>query len=191
MQAPLEVMLEVMGGMLDSLPSASGMEGSPQAEIIDDPEAPGCVGLDLPLPQWCTEPGGSSEEEDVECHICRMTAEESAEELVVPCACVTMPVHPSCRESAPPAISQAAPILISQVVSIFCFRALICLAWLQSRRGVSDVPIQTRRSTAQTAGSGTTRWGLPTQWGLLPRRVSLKMSASAPAVCATDTAAAP
>jgi hypothetical protein len=34
-----------------------------------------------------------------ECNICLLTAAEQGEALVVPCACVTMPVHPSCLEA--------------------------------------------------------------------------------------------
>ena len=65
-------------------------------------DAAGSTLVVLDLPEWCTRLGSESEEEDAECHICRLTAEESAEELVVPCACVTMPVHPTCRECSAP-----------------------------------------------------------------------------------------
>ena len=58
------------------------------------------------LPTWCVDladdGGGSGSDSDScedECHICRLTADEMGEALVVPCACVSLPVHPSCCAS--------------------------------------------------------------------------------------------
>ncbi len=49
------------------------------------------------LPGWADGDSSSSDDEP-DCHICRLTAEEKGEPLIVVCACTTMPVHHSCRE---------------------------------------------------------------------------------------------
>ena len=54
------------------------------------------------LPSWATAGGASdssdSDSDEPDCHICRLTADEMGEPLVVVCACTGLPVHTSCRE---------------------------------------------------------------------------------------------
>jgi hypothetical protein len=53
------------------------------------------------LPGWADGDCSSSDDE-LDCHICRLTAEEMGEPLIVVCACTTLPVHHSCRETSLP-----------------------------------------------------------------------------------------
>lgn len=55
------------------------------------------------LPNWADAVSDSSDDEP-DCHICRLTAEEMGEPLVVVCSCTSLPVHLSCRE-LPPRVS--------------------------------------------------------------------------------------
>ena len=52
------------------------------------------------LPSWATAGASDSEtdSDEPDCHICRLTADEMGEPLVVVCACTGLPVHTSCRE---------------------------------------------------------------------------------------------
>lgn len=81
--------------------SASGLETGAQAL------APGAA-----LPDWANDAlsDGSSSDDEPECNICRLTAEEMGEPLIVVCSCTTMPVHLSCGEM-PPVLVHPATLL--------------------------------------------------------------------------------
>lgn len=71
----------------------SGDEENPHSQDVNPMQA---------LPAWATDALDDSSDEDddtPECHICCMTAEDKGEDLVVPCLCVSMPVHPTCLEA--------------------------------------------------------------------------------------------
>ena len=51
------------------------------------------------LPSWVQAVEDGENEDELECHICCLTADDTAEELIVPCLCVSLPCHPTCLES--------------------------------------------------------------------------------------------
>ena len=82
----------------------------PDSPVWADPDAPGdvergeapspdAVAPAVALPQWAAGGSSSSSDDEPDCHICRLTAEDMGEPLVVVCACTSMPVHLSCRET--------------------------------------------------------------------------------------------
>jgi hypothetical protein len=67
----------------------------PDSPVWADPDAPGEVERgEAPSPD-AVAPAVALPH----CHICRLTAEDMGEPLVVVCACTSMPVHLSCRET--------------------------------------------------------------------------------------------
>ena len=79
---------------LDTLVMEDSILGDNRAQT----EGPECG----ETPQWATavgDAGEGGEEEADECYICTLNAQESGEELIVPCLCISMPVHRTCLEN--------------------------------------------------------------------------------------------
>ena len=81
----------------------------PDSPVWADPDAPGevergeapsrdTVAQAAALPQWAAGGSSTSSDDEPDCHICRLTAEDMGEPLIVVCACTSLPVHLSCCE---------------------------------------------------------------------------------------------
>ena len=97
------------------------------------------------LPGWADGDSSSSDDEP-DCHICRLTAEEKGEPLIVVCACTTMPVHHSCREISLRCsiVSSFAAVAIRYALAPHMSRCGACLSkWRRGGCNAGILPLPT------------------------------------------------